>query len=81
MKSDKINTIAFFWITLRRNLSDELIFVLELLGLNSINSLIILKICFLPLLGGMNNSISSVKSIAPTLSLFFKVLKDKVEII
>ena len=40
--------------------------------LNSRSSLIILKTCLLPLLGGINNSTVSVNSIAPTLSLFFK---------
>ena len=58
-------------MTLSKNLRDESILVFELFGLNSSNSLIILKICFLPLFGGINNSILSLKSIAPTLSLFF----------
>ena len=38
----------------------------------------ILKICLLPLLGGINNSTVSVNSIAPTLSLFFKAEKASV---
>ena len=45
--------------------------VFALLGLNSRSSRIILKICFFPLFGGINNSILSVNKIAPTLSLFF----------
>ena len=65
-----MNAIDFFLITPIKNCnaSDISVFLLE--GLNSINSLIILKTCVFPLLGGIYNSTLSEKSISPTLSLF-----------
>ena len=48
------------------------------MGVNSISSLIILRICDLPLFGGTNSSTLSENNIAPTLSLFFKAEKASV---
>ena len=52
-KSEIKNAIALFLIKLLKCCTISEILVRVDLGLNSINSLIILKICFLPYYGGM----------------------------
>ena len=57
------------------NATERSVFLLD--GLKEIISLIILKMCFLPFLGGINFSIISEKKITPTLSLFLIAEKAK----
>ena len=78
IKSESINTIAFFFITLLRNCKASPILVLKLLGSNSISSLMMRSTWDLPFLGGINNSIWSEKSIKPVLSLFCNAENAKV---
>jgi len=62
--------LIFLKLHLKKNSNAVEISVRLLSGLNSINSLIILKMWVLPFAGGMYSSTLSVKSINPTLSLF-----------
>ena len=78
IKSESTKTMAFFFITLLRYLSAWLRSVFLLLGLNSSNSLMILKMCDFPFFGGTNSSIWSVNNIIPTLSLFCIAEKARV---
>ena len=75
LKSEIINAIDFFVTIFEKNFKATEISVFKLTGLNSINSLMILKICDFPLLGGINNSIWSENNINPTLSLFWIAAK------
>ena len=67
---ERRNTIAFFFITLDRNLRLSAIFVFLLFGSNSISSLMILNTCERPFFGGMYNSMASENKMRPILSLF-----------
>ncbi len=78
IKSERIKTIAFFFETPERNSNAAEILVSVLFGLNSNNSLMILKIWDRPFLGGINNSIWSENKTRPTLSLFWSAEKAKV---
>ena len=70
-KSEIKKAMALFFIRLLKCWTTSEILVRFDLGLNSISSLIILRICFLPFLGGIYNSILSENKIAPILSLFW----------
>jgi len=71
IKSDIIKAVERFLIAFVRNLKASAIFVPLFCGSKLISSLMILRMCFVPFLGGINFSTISVKKITPTLSLFF----------
>ncbi len=70
IKSLRINAMHFFLMTLDRYSSGALISVFFPFGSKKRISLMILSKCCLPFLGGIYNSVLSVKRISPTLSLF-----------